>query len=540
MAEKLNEKGFNTAPEGNRLQRKLQARHLEMIAIGGTIGTGLLLRSGGAIARAGPLGALICFAVAGVQVFGVTTGIGEMATLLPVEGGFSHFPSRFVTPALGYAEGWNYWITWALTFPAELAGIANLMTYWIPITQVASWIWSLVFLIPLVGINLFSVTGFAETEFILCIVKVISIVLFLIIGVFIWFGVGQNTGFLGFKNWNPAIVGDSSLNRFLNIGRTFTTGFLCYGGTELVGITAGEAMNPRTSVPRAINGTFWRISIFYLGSIFMVGVLLSPDSVILKATSIKESPFVYAYSAAGIGFGADFMNFVIIVAALSCSNSCLYACARTLMRLAEEGSAPKIFGKVDKRGVPVNAVLVVGIFAVLTVVAAYASGPGGSGHVFDWLSGVIAYGTMMTWMIISYTHLRFRAGYVAQGRKIADLPYIAPFHPYADYLSITIGTVVSFFMLLSAFYNSNGTPDFYNLQWLMDNSWIYCGVPLTIFLFVAHGVLKSGFKLIAFEDMDFETGRLIETDAEREENEHIRSRPTNLKEWGQRIWFKLF
>ncbi|KAJ3069900.1 hypothetical protein HDU98_007050 [Podochytrium sp. JEL0797] len=414
------------------------------------------------------------------------------------------------------------------------------MGYWVPTTQVASWIWSLVFMVPLVGVNLFNVTGFAETEFFLCIVKIIAIVMFLVIGVFVWFGVGQDTGFLGFKNWSPAVVGDSSLNRFLNIGGTFTTAFFSYGGTELVGLTAGEAANPRKSVPRAINGTFWRIIIFYLGSIFLVGVLLSPDSPILKAASIKESPFVYAYSSAGIKFGADFMNFVIIVSASSAANSSLYACARTLLRLAEEGSAPKFFAKIDKRGVPVNSVFIVGFFGLAAVVAAYASGPEGSGHVFDWLSGVISYGIMANWMIMSYTHLRFRSGYLAQGRKIEDLPYVAPFYPYADYLSLTIGAVVTSFMLVSAFYNVNNLPNFFNLQWFMDKSWTYCGVPLTILLFIGHGTFKSGFKVVAFEDMDFETGRLIETEAEKEENAHIHDKPQNLKEWGKRVWFKLF
>ncbi|KAJ3073163.1 hypothetical protein HDU98_002135 [Podochytrium sp. JEL0797] len=532
---------LNITPEGNKLHRKLQARHLEMIAIGGTIGTGLLLRSGGAIAKSGPLGALLCFAFVGLQVFGVASSIGEMATYLPVEGAFSHFPSRFVTPALGFAGGWNYWIVWALTFPAEMAGIASLMSFWVPVSTCASWVWSLVYMVPLVAINLFAVTGFAEAEFVMCIVKITAIVIFLLIGTFVWFGVGQGTGPLWFKNWNPAIVGDTSLNRFMNIGSTFTTAFFSYGGTELVGLTAGEAANPRKSVPRAINGTFYRIIIFYLGSLFLVGVLLAPDSEILKAKSISQSPFVYAYTQAKINFGADFMNFVIIVSASSAANSALYACARTLLKLSADGSAPKLFAKVDRRGVPVNSVLVVAFFGLCAVGAAYLAGPEGSGHVFDWLSGVISCGILMNWQIMSYTHLRFRAGYIAQGRKVEDLPYIAPFYPYADYLSLTIGTFVFCFMVISSFYtNGVATTDFFALQWFMDHSWMYFGAPLTISLFLGHGLLKSGFKLVRFEDMDFESGKLVETAEEKAENDRIHDKPKNIKEWGQRIWFKLF
>ncbi|KAJ3284171.1 hypothetical protein HDU79_008417, partial [Rhizoclosmatium sp. JEL0117] len=529
MGDKGEQVVVHSQPEGNHLQRKLQARHLEMIAIGGTIGTGLLLRSGRAIAKSGPLGALLCFAIVGLQVFGVASSIGEMATLLPVEGAFSHFPARFVNPALGFAGGWN---VRALTFPAEMAGIAALMGFWVKASSVASWVWSLVYMVPLVGINLFAVTGFAEVEFVLCIIKILAIVLFLIIGIFVWFGVGQNTGALGFRYWSPAIQGTDAGDSLLRLGKTFTTAFFSYGGTELVGLTAGEAANPRKSVPRAINGTFWRIIIFYLGALFLVGVLIPPGSSILTSGSIKESPFVYVYSLASINWGADFMNFVIVVAATSAANSSLYACARTLLRLAEEGSAPKIFAKVDKRGVPVNSVLVVGLFGLLAVVVAYASGDEGSGHVFDWLSGVISYGIMANWMIMSYTHLRFRRGYLAQGRKVEDLPYVAPFYPYADYTSLTIGAVVTVFLLISAFF-PNGVPSdvFFNSQWFYDQSWTYFGVPLTIIFYVGHAALKSGFKQIAYEDMDFITGRLIETAEEKEENDHIRDKPKNLSEW---------
>ncbi|KAJ3234459.1 hypothetical protein HDU81_001415 [Chytriomyces hyalinus] len=532
---------LHTAPEGGQLQRKLQARHLEMIAIGGTIGTGLLLRSGGAIAKSGPIGALICFAIVGLQVFGVASGIGEMATLLPVEGSFSAMPTRFVNKAMGFFNGWNYWLLWALTFPAEMSAIAVLMGFWFP--DVKSWIWSFVYIIPFVGVNLIAVTGFAEVEFVLCIVKIIAIVLFIIVGVLYWFGVGHSGGFLGFRNWSPAIVGTDGLDSFLRIGGTFTTAFFSYGGTELVGLTAGEAANPRKSVPRAINGTFWRIIIFYIGAIFVVGLILPPDSEILTQHSASMSPFVYAYKAVGISFASHVMNFVIIVAASSAANSSLYACSRTLMRLAEEGSAPSLFARVNKKGIPVNSVMAVTVISVLSVAGAYiadlADGKG-SGKVFDWLSGVISYGIMVNWMAMSFTHLRFRYGYVAQGRKIEDLPYIAPFFPYADYVALTIGAFVTAFIFVSAFYNSTNDPEFYNTQWFLDNSWIYFTIPLLIACYVIKAMTSDGFGFIPYDQMDFETGKLIESPEEIAENEALKQKPRNGQEWAKRIWFKLF
>ncbi|KAJ3234458.1 hypothetical protein HDU81_001414 [Chytriomyces hyalinus] len=533
---------LHTAPEGGQLQRKLQARHLEMIAIGGTIGTGLLLRSGSAIARSGPLGALMCFAIVGLQVFGVASGIGEMATLLPVEGAFSAFPTRFVNKPLGFVNGWNYWLVWALTFPAEMAGIAGLMAFWFP--DVKSYIWSFVFVFPFVGVNLITVTGFAEVEFVLCIVKIFAIVLFLIIGALYWFGVGHSDGFLGFRNWKPAIVGSDGLDSFLRIGGTFTTAFFSYGGTELVGLTAGEAANPRKSVPRAINGTFWRILIFYIGSIFLVGVILPTDSPVLVQKSSSMSPFVYAYKAVGISFASHFMNLVIIVAASSAANSALYACARTLMRLAEEGSAPAMFAKVSKRGVPVNSVLAVTVISLIAVAVAYLAEIGGdgkgSGKVFDWLSGVISYGIMANWMVMSFTHLRFRYGYLSQGRKMEDLPYIAPFFPYADYVSLFIGAFVTAFMFVAAFYNSTNEADFFSTQWFLDKSWIYFTIPLLIVMYVGKGLTSGGFGFVSYDQMDFETGKLIETEEEKAENEAMKDKPKGAAAWAKRIWFKLF
>ncbi|KAI8616726.1 amino acid permease/ SLC12A domain-containing protein [Chytriomyces sp. MP71] len=524
----------------DKLQRRLHARHLEMIAVGGTIGTGLLLRSGGAIASAGPVGALVCYALVGLQVFGVASSIGEMATLLPVEGAFSHLPARFVCPALGFVSGWNYWLNWALTFPAEMSGIASLMGYWISPVNCPSWVWSLIYMIPIVTVNCFPVTGFAEMEFVLCIIKILAIVVFMGIGICLWFGVGNSgQGPIGFRNWNPAVVGDTPLQQFMNISNGFTTAFFSYGGTELVGLTAGEAANPRLSVPRAIRGTFYRILLFYLGAIFIVGVLLRPDDPVLSSSSIKTSPFVWVYNKAGITIGADIMNAVIIVAASSAANSSIYACARTLMRLSEDGQAPRIFSRVTAHGVPLYSVFAVVFMGLLAVVAAYASGPNGSVDIFNWLSGFISISILISWVVMSITHLRFRYGYLAQGRRMEDLPYIAPLFPWMQGLSLVIGAVVVAFMLMGAF---DATGDaFFDVDWWMNDSWTYAGIPLMVVLFVVYGVSHPGaFRLVRYEDMDFESNRVTETEAEIAQVAAAHARPMNAKELATLVWFKLF
>ncbi|KAJ3286266.1 hypothetical protein HDU79_006612 [Rhizoclosmatium sp. JEL0117] len=526
---------------GSKLHRNMRARHLEMIAIGGSIGTGLLKKSGGAVYNAGPVGALLCFAIVGLQVFGVITGLGEMATLLPVDGAFSHLPARFVNEALGFASGWNYWLTWALCTPAELSAIASFMTFWT--TNVQGWVWSAVYLAPLVLVNFGGVRHFAEVEYTLSLIKVVVISLFILVGTLVWFGVGGG-GFLGFKNWAPAFVGATPLDQFTNMSTGgFVTAFFSYAGTELIGVTSGEVANPRKSVPRAIKGTFVRIIVFYIISIFLVGLLLPPDSKILNPSNpISQSPFVYVYNVIGIRFAADVMNAVIIVAALSASNSALYACSRTLMRLADEGNAPKFFNYVSKNGVPVYALGLTVLFAIISVIGGYAVG---SGQIFNFLSNMAGLGILIAWNIISITHLRFRRGYLAQGKKLEDLPYVAPFFPYADYLSLVIGFALGAFILFGTFYNVTN----FNLDWWMNNSWIYSGVPLIFILYIGRAAyeghksgkgLLHGFKLKAFEDMDFETGKFVETEADLAENAELEGKPKTTKEWIQRITYKLF
>ncbi|KAI8614923.1 amino acid permease/ SLC12A domain-containing protein [Chytriomyces sp. MP71] len=537
---------LQTQPEGARLHRKLQARHLEMIAIGGTIGTGLLLRSGGAIATAGPVGALVSFSIVGIQVFGVAAAIGEMCTYMPVEGAFSSLPTRFVSPAFGFASGWNYWINWALTFPAEMQGIASLMGYWVAPSVVASWVWSLIFMVPVVAINLITVTGFAETEFVLCIIKIVAIVVFAVVGFCVWFGAGANSsGFVGFKHWNPPVVGDSPVSQFINFSGALSTAFYSYGGTEMVGITAGEAANPRVSVPRAINGTIYRIFLFYIIAIFLVGVLLDASDPVLAGNSVASSPFVWVYSRIGISAGADIMNAVIIAAAASAANSSIYACSRTLLQLAAEGSAPRALSGVTKRGVPAYSVLVVALFGLFSVAAAYAAGPDGSVLVFNWLSGLVSYGIMAAWCVIvmSVTHLRFRRGFIAQGYDLSLLRYKAPFFPYLDYASLTIGIVLTIFLLMNSFYVPSGqdASNFFNTNWWMNQSWIYCGVPITVVSYFGYAIVRPGStRLVPLMELDFEAGRFVETSEEMAEIAAVDERPTGWRAWGRRILYKMF
>ncbi|RKO92466.1 amino acid permease/ SLC12A domain-containing protein, partial [Blyttiomyces helicus] len=431
---------------GEPTRRRLKARHLQMIAIGGTIGTGLFLSSGMSIAKAGPAGALLAYIIAGIMVFFVVSSLGEMATFMPISGSFNAYATRFVDPALGFTAGWTYWFQWALTLPAELTAAGVIIQFWLP--NINGWVWFLVLLVILFGVNIIGVEIYGEVEFVMSFIKVIAVIIFIILGVLIDAGATGNPT-IGFSNYNTAggaLRGSQILphfapfaNGFSGIFQVFTIAFFSYGGTELVGITAGEAADPRKSVPKAINGTFWRISIFYTGAIFIIGLLLpsqSPELVNPDGTA-ASSPFTLSLKLAGINAGANVINAVILVAVVSAANSSMYAASRTLMALALEGKAPSIFGRTTKNGVPLNALIVSTFVGSL----AFLGTPWGNGVVFFWLTNLISCSILVTWLMILWTHIRFRQAYVAQGLQLDRLPFKATWYPWGAYLGLAIGII---------------------------------------------------------------------------------------------------
>ena len=236
--------------EGNtgHIQRTLQTRHLSMIALGGTIGTGLFIASGSAISTAGPGGALAAYAIMGIMVYFLMTSLGEMATYIPVSGSFATYSTKFVDPALGFAMGWNYWFNWAITIPVDVTTAGLVFQYWLP--HFPSWLFSTFVLIAIFLINYLSVRSYGETEYWLSLIKVVTVMIFLIVGVCIIFGIMGGQGPVGLKNFHykdaPFVHGWSGiLSVFLVAGFSFQ-------GTELIGITAGEAATPEKSVSKAI------------------------------------------------------------------------------------------------------------------------------------------------------------------------------------------------------------------------------------------------------------------------------------------------
>ncbi|WP_372008384.1 amino acid permease [Paenibacillus chitinolyticus] len=479
----------NSGSGTTELKRGLKARHLTMISLGGSIGTGLFLASGGAIHSAGPGGALIAYAAIGIMVYFLMTSLGELSAYMPVSGSFSTYASRFVDPALGFALGWNYWFNWAITIAAELSAATLIMKFWLPDSP--SILWSLLFLVLMFSLNYLSVRGYGESEYWFALIKIVTVIVFIIVGILMIFGIigGESVGFSNFT------LGDAPVNGgFMAILGVFMAAGFSFQGTELVGVAAGESENPRENVPKAIRTIFWRILLFYILAIFIIGLLIpyTSDNLISgDVENIAISPFTLVFEKAGLAFAASVMNAVILTSVLSAGNSGMYASTRMIWTLAREGKAPRFLGRLDKRGVPVVALIAtaaVGMFAFLASMF-------GDGVVYIWLLNASGMCGFIAWLGIAVSHYRFRRAYKAQGRDLRDLPYLAKWFPFGPIFALTVCIVVILGQNYSAISESG-------VDWAgMIAS--YIGIPLFLIVWIAYKVKKKT-KVLRLEECRFD------------------------------------
>lgn len=476
----------HAAPEGGSLRRTLKSRHLTMIAMGGAIGTGLFVASGNTIATAGPGGALLAYVAIGFMVFLLMQSLGEMSTYLPVSGAFEEYSTRFVSPSFGFAIGWNYWYNWAITVAAELVAAALIMRYWLP--DVPSWIWSATFLVLLFGLNALSTRAYGESEFWFSLIKVATVVIFLVLGVLMIVGIlgGSSPGFHNWTDGEAPFVGGGA-----GILAIFMVAGFSFQGTELVGVAAGEAEDPEKNVPKAIRTVFVRILLFYVGAITVVGFLIPYTSPHLLGSDVEDisiSPFTLVFENAGVLAAASVMNAVILTAILSAGNSGLYASTRMLWALADSGKAPRFLAKVNRRGVPMNA-----LYATTAVGAAcFLTTFIGDGAAYVWLVSASGLAGFIVWMGIAWSHYRFRRAYVAQGHDPKDLPYRAFLFPLGPIVALVMCAVVILGQNYQAFM---GDVD------LVAVATAYLGLPLFLALWLGHK-LVTGSKPVRYEDAD--------------------------------------
>lgn len=477
------------------LTRTLKSRHLQMIAIGGAIGTGLFVGSGSSLATGGPAGLLIAFFLTGTMLFCTIHSLGELAVLFPVSGSYSVFATRFIDPAWGFAMSWIYAAAWLITLPLELVSASITITFWQP--GISNAVFVTIFLILIMAINLFGAKGYGESEFIFSIIKVIAVIGFIILGIVINTGGGPNHEYIGGKYWHDPGAFNSG---FKGLCTVFVTAAFSFNGTEMAGLAAAETENPRETLPRATKQVFWRITIFYMVSITVVGLLVPyTDPRLLNSDSsvdVKASPFVIAINNAGIPVLPSIMNAVILISVLSVGNSSVYGSTRTICSLAEQGQAPRFLGYIDRKGRPLAAIglsFLLGLLSYLAVFKDYST-------VFSWLMAVPGLSGIFCWMSINLSHIRFRQGWKKQGYTLDQLPFKSVVGVYGSCLGVLFNALVLVAQFWTGLFPVGEKPSagsFFQA---------YLAVPVGICCFILFKFIKHS-KFVRTSKMDLVTGR---------------------------------
>ncbi|KAH8430387.1 putative arginine transporter [Aspergillus melleus] len=481
------------------LKRKLKSRHLQMIAIGGTIGTGLFISSGTAIASAGPVGALIAYLFVGSIVYSVMTSLGEIATYIPIPGAFTSYAARLIDPSLGFAMGWIYWFSWASTFALELTATGLIIQFWDKDINIAIFI--AVFWVVITLLNFLPVSFYGELEFWFSSIKVLTVVGFMIFAICIDAGAGGRE-YIGFRHWvNPGPfspyegISPDSKAKFVGFWAVLIQAGFSYQGTELVGIAAGETENPRKTVPSAIRKTFYRILFFFVLTIFFIGLLVpyTNQDLLTDGNDANSSPFVIAARLAGVKVLPDIINAVLLTVVLSAANSNVYSGSRILIGLAQEGFAPRWFKKTTKQGVPYFGVAFTAAFGLLGFMNVSNAGS----TVFNWLLNIAGVAGFITWSSLNACHLAFMRALKARNISRDLLPYKAVWQPWYAWYGLFFNILIILTQGFTAFIPTFSVTDFFIA---------YLSLILFVVLYVGHKIVyRTPF--VRPLEADIDTGR---------------------------------
>ncbi|MCG3230744.1 amino acid permease [Bacillus subtilis] len=402
------------------LKRGLGARHIQMIALGGTIGVGLFMGSASTISWTGP-SVLLAYAICGIFIFFIMRAMGEMLYVEPSTGSFATFGHQYIHPMAGYITAWSNWFQWIIVGMSEIIAVGSYMKYWFP--DLPAWIPGIVAMVILGAANLISVKSFGEFEFWFAMIKIVTIILMIIAGIgIIFFGFGNGGDAIGLSNlWSH---GDFFAGGFSGFFFALSLVIAAYQGVELIGITAGEAKDPQNTLRNAIQSIILRILIFYIGAIFVIVTVYPWDEL-----NSLGSPFVSTFSKIGITAAAGIINFVVITAAMSGCNSGIFSAGRMLYTLGVNGQAPKFFKKISRNGVPLYGTIAVLIGLAVGVVLNYIAPP----KIFVYVYSASVLPGMIPWFIILISHIGFRK---AKGAALDKHPFKMPFAPFTNYLTI--------------------------------------------------------------------------------------------------------
>ncbi|MBO3640233.1 amino acid permease [Acinetobacter soli] len=406
------------AQQTNELKQGLSNRHIQLIALGGAVGTGLFLGISQTIKLAGP-SVLLGYAIAGIIAFLIMRHLGEMVVEEPVSGSFSYFANKYWGPMAGFMSGWNYWVLYVLVSMAELSAIGTFVQFWLP--ELPTWITALFFFIAINAINLINVRFFGESEFLFSCIKIIAILSMIFFGLYLLISGDAGPQANVANLWQFGGFFPNGIQGFI---MSLAIIMFAFGGLELIGITAAETKNPSKTIPKAVNQIVYRILIFYIGAI---GVLLC----LFPWNQLAQggSPFVLIFQSLNSHGVANVLNFVVLVAAISVYNSCIYCNSRMLHGLAMQGNAPRVLQRVNRRGIPVYAAGVSASITALCVLINYLM----PGKAFQFLMMLVVAALVVNWLMISWTHLKFRK---AMQQRHHQTTFQSIMSPWSNYLTI--------------------------------------------------------------------------------------------------------
>ncbi|MCR1902280.1 amino acid permease [Ligilactobacillus apodemi] len=402
----------------NELSRALTHRHVQMIAIGGAIGTGLFLGSGSAIQKAGPA-IIFAYLIAGIFCFLMMRAIGELILSDTSKSSFIEFVREYLGEKWEFVVGWTYWLCWESLAMADLTASGIYIRYWFP--NIPQWVTALVIILILLAFNLLSVGVFGELESWFSSIKVMAIIALIVTG-FILLATSANVGGNQVQLSNLVNYGGLFPKGFSGLMAAFPMVIFAFTGIEMVGLTSGETAEPQKDLPRAINTLPLRIGLFYIGSMFVLMCIYPWNEI-----STSSSPFVQVFSGIGINFAAAVINFVVLTAALSACNSAIFSTSRTLFVLSSSGQAPKRMAKISNRSVPVSSLVFSSSVLFVIVVLNYIL----PSSIFEIISGVATVSFIFVWIILVWCHYKYR-----QQNPTKKSVFPMPLYPVSNFVTI--------------------------------------------------------------------------------------------------------
>lgn len=510
---------------GNGTHRGLKSRHVQLIALGGCIGTGLFVGSGAILHNSGPASLLVAYLMMSFVIWTIMNCLGEMTTYLPLKGASPPmYINRFADESTAFAAGWNYWYAYAFLVPSEITAAAIVVEYWTDAVPTGAWI--AILWVIIVALNMSMVKYFGEAEFWFASIKILAIVGLIIVGIVIFFGGAPTHDRLGFRYWKhdafKEYIVTGAAGRFCGLWNAFIrSGFSFIMSPELITISAGETEAPRRNIPKATKRFIYRLLAFYIGGSLVIGVVVSSNNKMLMSGNgdASASPFVIGIKNAGIPVLNHIINAAILTSAWSSGNSFMFAGSRTLLSLAQAGQAPKIFKYCNRWGVPVYCVLATAAVALLAFMNVSSS----SASVFTWFTNLSTVSGFIAWLCVITAYLQFRKALQYNG--IDDTrPFKTPLQPYASYIVFFIVALLTI---------TNGFTVFVGGSFTAGNFVAaYITLPLFALLYFGHKIYTKNWKFVhPVESIDVFTGL---DECERTEALYPEREPRN---WIERVWF---